>query len=119
MGKTAPAAPRRPGTVDTASPRWARSRATASRGSRRLDERYKIVRGQTADRQRQPDTRAHLAAGRPPRELPDEFDQLGDARGRERMAARLESARRVDGQPAVERGLAVERGGPRAARGEE
>ena len=47
------------------------------------------------------DARLHLAAVGPPRELPEELDDLRDAGGRERMAARLEPARRVHGQPAV------------------
>ena len=49
-------------------------------------------------------------------ELPDELDDLRDAGGGQRMAARLEPARGVHGQPAVEGGLAVEGGPPRLAR---
>jgi len=63
--------------------------------SGRFHEGHEVVGGEAADRLGQPDVRAHLAVGRLPRQLPDELHHLGDARGAERMAARLEPARRV------------------------
>src|SRR5207249_8700997 len=75
----------------------------------RLEDRHPVVRCEPADRLRERDMRLHLPPLSAPRELPHALDDLREPRRRERVATRLEAARRVHRQPAVERGLAVER----------
>ena len=57
-----------------------------------------------------------LTPARAARELPHALDDLRDPRRGERVTARLEPARRIDGQAPVERGVAVERRATRLAR---
>src|SRR5919201_3602632 len=82
---------------------WLRSTAPADRrSSLALEDGDPVVGGEAADRLREGDAARHLALTGAARELPHAFHDLGEARGGQRMAARLEPARRVDGQPAVE-----------------
>src|SRR2546422_3775967 len=61
---------------------------------------------------RQPAARADdLALAALSAELPDDLDRLCDARGADRLTARLQPAGCVDGDLAVQRGEAVRRGG--------
>src|SRR2546427_7504770 len=61
---------------------------------------------------RQPAARADdLALAALPSELPHDLHRLRDARGADRLTARLQPAGCIDGDLAVQRGEAVRRGG--------
>src|SRR5262245_13818640 len=74
-----------------------------------FEQRYPVVRAGAADRLGEGDVALDLAARDGAGQLPHALDDLGEARGRQRMTARLEAARGVDREPSVQRGLAVER----------
>src|SRR5438093_3408759 len=76
--------------------------------SQPLQHRHPVVGREPADRVRERGATFELAALGAPEELPHALDDLRQARGRERMTARLETAGRIDREAAIERRLAVE-----------
>src|SRR2546422_10459107 len=99
----------RPPPISTLFPYTPLFRSPGPARSPPLQQGPPVVRRDPADRLRERDARLHLPPLGAPRELPRALDDLREPGRRQRVAARLEAARRVHRQPAVERGLAVER----------